>query len=187
VIGAWTIHGHAIVSSDDRIADATGLMPPALRNEADWRRFQKALDAAAVTVLGRLGHEANPNLARRNRLVLTGSVKGVGRRAGVWWWNPASAPVEEALARAAPGGGTAAIVGGRRIFDLFLDFGYDAFDLARAGTVLLPGGVPLFSAIAPGSSAAALLAAHGLVAGQPQVIDNKAEVSLTLWRRPSFP
>jgi len=51
----WPIVGFAIVSADDRIADAGGAMPDALRNEADWQRFQAELDASALTVLGRLG------------------------------------------------------------------------------------------------------------------------------------
>src|SRR5271169_3255695 len=40
------IHGYAIVSDDDRIADASGGMPTTLRNEADWAYFQAELDRA---------------------------------------------------------------------------------------------------------------------------------------------
>src|SRR4029079_18736879 len=119
VIGRWSIHGHAIVSADDRIADADGVTPPSLRNDADWARFRGALDAAAVIVLGRLGHEANPNRKKRNRLVLSSSAKGIERHTDAWCWNPAKIPVEEALGRAAPDGGIAAVPGGRRVFDLF--------------------------------------------------------------------
>ena len=64
------VEGHAIVSVDGMIAAADGSMPPALRNEADWRIFQAALDAAVLVVLGRLGHERNPNPGRK-RLVLS--------------------------------------------------------------------------------------------------------------------
>ena len=38
------IIGHAIVSADGMIADRNRRMPAALRNDADWRRFQAALD-----------------------------------------------------------------------------------------------------------------------------------------------
>ncbi len=146
MIGPWRIHGHAIVSADDKIAAADGLTPPALRNQADWRRFQQALDRAAVTVLGRLGHQANPNVKGRNRLVLSSSVDGVERRADTWWWNPADVPLEAALRQAAPGGGIVAVPGGRRVFDLFLDLGFDAFHLARAAAVRLPDGKPMAGA-----------------------------------------
>ena len=181
MIGPWRIHGHAIVSADDKIAGADGLTPPQLRNEADWQRFQRALDGAAVTVLGRLGHEANPNVKRRNRLVLSSSAKGVERRVDGWWWNPADAPPEAALRQAAPAGGIVAVPGGRQVFDLFLGLGFDAFHLARARSVTIPDGIPVFSGVTAGPSAEALLAAHGLVAGEAEVLDVKAQVTLTRW------
>ncbi len=184
MIGPWSIHGHAIVSADDRIAGPDGLTPESLRNEADWLRFQAALDAAAVTILGRLGHAANPNVKGRNRLVLSSSARGIERRADAWWWNPTDAPLGEALAAAAPGGGIAAVPGGRRVFDLFLAIGFDAFHLSRAEGVRLPDGVPIFSDVSPGRSAGAILAAHGLVAGPVEMLDATARVSLTVWRPP---
>lgn len=181
---SYSIEGHAIVSADDRIAGPDGLTPPSLRNEADWARFQAALDRAAVTVLGRLGHEANPNRKGRNRLVLSSSAKSVERRPDAWWWNPAEASLAEALARAAPRGGVVAVPGGRRVFDLFLDTGFDEFHLARATRVRLGEGVPVFSAVASGLDSAAVLARAGLVAAAPEWLDEGAGVSLTLWRRP---
>ena len=183
MIGPWRIHGHAIVSADDRIAGPGGLTPPELRNEADWRRFQSALDAAAVTVLGRLGHEANPNTKGRNRLVLSSSAAGIARRADAWWWNPADVPLEVALGRAAPGGGIVAVPGGRRVFDLFLALGFDEFHLARALSVRVPGGIPVFSGVAEGRPADAELAAHGLVAQETELLDSQAKVTLTRWLR----
>ena len=187
MIGLWRIEGHAIVSADDRIAGADGLTPASLRNEADWARFQAALDCAAVTVLGRLGHEANPNRKQRNRLVLSSTAKGIERRDDAWWWNPAAADLRDALTLAAPAGGIVAVPGGRRVFDLFLDIGYDAFDLARAERVTIPDGVPIFSAVASGVPAIDLLNRHGLVASKPEVLDSSANISLVRWVRRSAP
>ena len=181
---AYAVHGHAIVSDDDRIADAGGSTPPELRNEADWARFQAALDRAAVTVLGRLGHEANPNARNRNRLVLSSSAAGIERHDGAWWWNPARASFAAALEKAAPSGGVVAVPGGRRVFDLFLDIGFDEFHLARATGVLLPDGVPVFSAVRTGHSAEAILAARGLRRGAPETLDAAAAVTMTVWSRP---
>jgi len=183
----YAIHGHAIVSSDDRIADADGRTPPSLRNEADWRRFQAALDQAVVTVLGRLGHEANPNAKGRNRLVLSSSARGLERHAGAWWWNPADVTLAEALLRASPAGGIVAVPGGMRVFDWFLAAGYDAFHLARAGRVKLPDGIPVFTAVRDGSSADRVLAAHGLRPEDTAMLDADAGVSLTVWRRDPAP
>ena len=183
MIGPCLIHGHAIVSADDRIADATGVTPPGLHNEADWARFQAALDRAAVTALGRLGHETNPNFRRRNRLVLSSSARGVERRGGEWWWNPAEASLAEALAIAAPEGGIVAVPGGRRVFDLFLALGYDEFHLSSVAGLTLPGGIPLFTDVLDGRSAAEILAAHGLEPGEAEMLGPAASVSLRIWRR----
>jgi dihydrofolate reductase len=179
----WRFHGHAIVSADDRIADATGQTPASLRHNADWTRFQAALDASVVTVVGRLGHEANPNLKGRNRLVLSSAVSGIERRADAWWWNPAGAPLAEALAAAAPDGGIVAVPGGMRVFDLFLDAGYDEFHLSRVANVLVPDGTPVFSAVRTGRTADKLLAASGLRPDAAQHLDAAAQLSLTVWRR----
>lgn len=182
MIGAWSFHGHAIVSDDDRIAGSDGLTPPSLRNEADWVRFQASLDEAAVTVLGRLGHDANPNRRGRNRLVLSSSVDGVVRRDGAWWWNPARESLENALEKAAPGGGIVAVPGGRQVFDLFLEVGYDRFDLARVAGVQVPDGIPIFSAIGRHTTADDILREAGLSPGTAEVLDRQAGVTMVRWR-----
>ncbi len=185
MIGRYEFHGHAIVSADDQIADRDGVTPAALRNEKDWERFQAALDRAAVTVLGRLGHEANPNAKGRNRLVLSSSARGIERRADAFWWNPAEVMLDDALAEAAPAGGIVAVPGGRRVFDLFLHgVGFHEFHLSRATRVMVPDGIPVFTEVRAGRNAAEILAAHGLVADPTEILDPAASVEFTLWRRP---
>ncbi len=178
----YRIEGHAIVSADDRIAGADGLTPAALNNPADWARFQAALDEAVLIVLGRLSHLANPNRQNRARLVVSSSVARIEHRSDAWWWNPAGASLAEALAAAAPGGGTIAVPGGRLVFDLFLALGFDAFHLSRAQRVRLPEGIPVFSEVLAGKSADAILAAHGMAPAQRETLDRDAGVSLTVWR-----
>jgi dihydrofolate reductase len=182
MIGRHAIHGYAIVSADDCIAGADGTMPPELHDPEDWRRFQAALDRAAVSVLGRLGHEQNPNRRGRNRLVVSSAATGIERRADATWWDPAKASAGAALAAAAPAGGLAVVVGGRRVFDLFLALGYDAFHLTRMAKVRLPGGVPVLSGVAPGRGADAILAARGLAPGPPQRLDAAGTVTLVAWQ-----
>lgn len=181
-MGTVEVHGYAIVSDDDRIADASGVTPEALRNEADWAYFQSELDRAAIVVLGRLGHEANLNPRQRLRLVVSSSVPDLERRPEAWWWNPAGLDWSEAIATVLPEGGRAAIPGGRRVFDLFLALGYDAFHLTRAEGVHVGEGVGLFSACEGGERAEAVLARHGLVPGERRILDPAAPVSLTVWR-----
>jgi hypothetical protein len=177
------VHGYAIISDDDRIADASGATPATLRNDADWTYFQSELDRSDVTVLGRVGHLANPNAKKRLRLVLSESVHDLEHRADAWWWNPAGLPWDEAIRNVLPGGGRVAVPGGRRVFDLFLALGYDSFHLTRAEGVRVPSGIGLFSACGPSVTAEAILARSGLEPGERRIIDPAGPVTLTLWRR----
>jgi dihydrofolate reductase len=173
------VHGYAVVGDDDVITAADGTMPPALRNPADWRYFQAALDAAAVTVLGRAGHQSDPNLHGRNRLVVTSAATGIERRDDAWLWNPAAATLAAALSAAAPDGGRVAVVGGQGVFDLFLGLGYDAFHLTRLRGVAVPGGRRVFSACKSGTPAESVLRAAGLTLVAERPLDDAAR--LTLW------
>ena len=182
MIAGFAIHGHAIVSADDRIAEANGRMPPSLHNDTDRQRFQSALDQAVLTVLGRLGHETHPNAKNRNRLVVSSAADGLERRPDAWWWNPAEIPVAEALARAAPEPGVVAVPGGRLVFDLFLAAGFDKFFLSRATRAKIPTGLPVFSAVEGGTSAQDVLMGHGLLPQPAVVLDERAGVELVEWR-----
>ncbi len=172
------IEGHAIVSGDGMIADASGRMPETLRSDADWTRFQAALDRATLVVLGRRGHEAHPNPGRL-RLVVTGAVDGLDRDPAdpaAWRWNPRTLDFEDVLAALAITDGTVAIVGGTRIFDLFLSR-YDAFDLATIPALRLPGGLPCFASGSPETT----LAAAGMIPSAPILLDRRT--TLTRWTR----
>ena len=176
------VHGYAIVSADDRIADADGEMPASLKNEADWAYFQAELSRADFVLLGRASHEATPNLKRRRRVVVSRSARGLEERADAVWWNPLEMSWATATAILAPEGGRVAVPGGQGPFDLFLAEGYAAFHLSRARRALLPGGRAVFSACENGASAEAQLAAAGLKAGPTETIDASEGVTLTLWR-----
>jgi dihydrofolate reductase len=183
MVAAHQFHGHAIVSDNDMIADAAGNMPDALMNASDWARFQHELDKAVAVVLGRKGHLAHRNIHRRNRIVVSSSVRAIENHDDAWWWNPADATLEEVLAAAAPGGGIVAIPGGKLVFDLFLKIGYDEFHLARARGVKIENGIPVFSECATGRSAEEVLAGHGLVPSPADVLDGRAAVAVTIWHR----
>ena len=176
------IHGYAIVSDNDCIADASGHTPEVLRNEADWAYFQTELNKSAVTVLGRLGHEANPNPKGRLRIILSSSSTGLERRADGWWWDPGKLPWEQAIRTVMPAGGRVAVPGGRQVFDLFLAIGYDAFHLTRAEGTHVSDGVPVFSGCQAARSAERILSDRGLTPGETQVLDPAARVTLAIWR-----
>lgn len=176
------IHGYAIITDDDRIAGADGATPRALRNDADWDYFQRGLDQADLVALGRLGHEANPNIRRRRRLIVSGGVRGLETRDGENWWNPHSLSWREAAAALLPVGGRVAVPGGQGVFDLFLGVGYAAFHLSRARGATAPGGRAIFSACDSGISAEDVLRGAGLKADEERVLDAAANVTLTVWR-----
>jgi hypothetical protein len=176
------IHGYAIVSDDDRIADAGGAMPRALRNEADWAYFQAELDRSDLIALGRASHEATPNLKGRRRLVLSRSACGLEARADGWWWNPRTAAWPEVVAALVGPGGRVGVPGGRAAFETFLKIGFTAFHLSRARAVVLPGGRGLFEACERGVAAEEILRGAGLCAGETIAIDQAARVELTVWR-----
>ncbi|MEP0521730.1 MAG: hypothetical protein ABJO09_19165 [Hyphomicrobiales bacterium] len=176
-----TIDGYAIISDDHCIADADGNMPDVLKNDADWAYFQAALDAATLTVVGRKGHEANPNVKKRRRLILSRSLRGLEQRDDGWWWNPAGCDWQTVLSQTAPEGGAIAVPGGRDVFDLFLKLGYSSFHLARAEGADVPGGTKLFSGL-NGRTPEQLLAEHGLHALPSTWLDEAARVSMAIWR-----
>jgi hypothetical protein len=178
------IHGYAIISDDDRIADSSGRTPPSLRNDADWTYFQRELDRADLVAIGRRGHEANANAKNRRRLVLSSAAHGLERRGDDWWWDPNKTAWSEVVAILLPTGGRVAVPGGQAVFDLFKDIGYDVFHLTRARGVLLPGGRALFAACDQGMSAEAALMAGALRLDGEEVMDAPANITLALWRKP---
>lgn len=142
-----TVEGHAIVSEDGMIAASDGSMPDALRNEADWRHFQAALDRAVLVVVGRLGHLRHPNPGRR-RLVLTHAVADLAPDPAdprATFWNPAGIDIADVLRRLGITSGTLAITGGTGAFDLFLPY-YDRFVLSEVRGLAVAGGRPCFTA-----------------------------------------
>lgn len=176
------IHGYAIVSDDDRIADANDLIPPALRNDKDWEQYQRALANSDLVVFARLSHENEPETHGVPRMVVSRSSQGLENRGGVWWWNPALISWNEAVAKVLPLGGEVAAPGGQGVFDLFLGIGYDIFHLARAHGVKLPGGRAVFSECDRGLSAEAVLSKHGLVPAERIELDPAQRVEMNIWR-----
>ena len=171
------IEGHAIVSADGMIADGAGDYPAALRNDADWAQYQRALDEAVLVVTGRRGHERFPNPGRR-RLVVTRRVEHLGedpadRRAT--YWNPAGLPLRAALAELGIGDGVVAITG---VFGLFAG-DYDRFVLSESHRLVIPGGTPCFA----GGHPRVVLAESGLRPGSVDLIDPAAMVTTTVWGR----
>ena len=81
--------------------------------------------------------------------------------------------------------GSIGVIGGTEVFGIFLDR-YDIFYLSRAPGVRLPGGRPVFPGV-PARTPEQVLAGHGLVAGERQVLDAAKDLAVVSWRRASTP
>ncbi len=178
------INGYVIVSADGMLANAARVMPDELRFEGDKQFFAAALDRADLIVHGRRSYEDQPNSPRRKRIIVTRSIAAVApdpSNPKATLWNPAGAAFEAACDHAGVHSGTAAVIGGPDVFGMFMDR-YDTFWLSQAPRVRLPGGEPCFPGV-PERSPQAILAAHGLKAGEAQILDPAGGVSVTPWRR----
>lgn len=182
--GPRLIVGFAIVSEDGMLANAAGVMPDALKFEADKRFFEKGMDGVDVAVHGRHSYEGQPHSPGRLRLILTRHVVNVERDPAnprARFWNPAGASFEDALAALDAPDARAGIIGGPDVFGLFLPR-YDFFHLSRAPGVYLPGGRPVFPAV-PARSPEQVLSAAGLKSGRRRALDAAKGVTLVTWRR----
>jgi hypothetical protein len=177
------IHGYAIVSDDDKIADAEGQIPAALRNDKDWKQYQAALAQSDLVVFARVSHENEPETHGVPRIVVSREAKALEQREKIWWWNPAEIAWPEVVGRVLPGGGEVAAPGGKAVFDLFLKIGYDVFHLARARGVKLPGGHPVFSECKDGVHAEAVLEKYGLRHAERVELDPLQQVEMNIFRR----
>ena len=181
---ALRIDGYVIVSADGMLANAAHVMPDELRFEGDKQFFTAGLDRADLIVHGRHSYEDQPNSPRRKRIIVTRSIAAVApdpSNPKATLWNPAGAAFEAACDHAGVHSGTAAVIGGPDVFGMFMDR-YDTFWLSQAPRVRLPDGEPCFPGV-PERSPQAVLAAHGLKAGEAQILDPAGGVSVTPWRR----
>ena len=178
------IDGYVIVSADGMLANAARVMPDELKFDGDKQFFTAALDRADLIVHGRRSYEDQPDSPRRKRLIVTRSIAAVApdpSNPKATLWNPAGAAFEAACDHAGVHSGTAAVIGGPDVFGMFMDR-YDTFWLSQAPRVRLPGGEPCFPGV-PQHSPQGILAAHGLRAGEAQILDSAEGVSVTPWRR----
>jgi dihydrofolate reductase len=179
------VEGYAIVSTEGMIANAEGVMPDAIRNDADQRFLQSELDRAAVIVHGRHSSEGGPGAAKRKRIIVTRRVPSVSddpANPHAALWNPAGASIDAALTRLGIADGLIAILGGTQVFDVFLPL-YDAFHLTRALGAKIPAGRPVFSEVGPGKTPEDVLAGAGLKPGPRQDLDAAGGITMTTWTR----
>lgn len=179
------IEGYVIVSTDGMLANGSGEMPAAIRNDADQKFFQSGLDNAAVVVHGRHSHEGGPRAANRKRLMLTRRVAAIApdpTHPNSLLWNPIGATLQEAVTTLGAAPGTIAVIGGPEVFTLFLPR-YDTFHLSRAANAKIPGGRAVFAEVGPNITPEDVLAWQGLKPGPRRQLDAAAGISVVTWQR----
>jgi dihydrofolate reductase len=182
--GPSYVEGFAIVSEDGMLANAHGVMPDALKFEADKTFFEDGMDGVDVAVHGRHSHEGQPHSPTRPRLILTRQVVNIERdpiNPLARYWNPAGLSLEDALENLGCPNARLGVIGGPEVFGHFLPL-YDAFHLTRAPGVWLPGGRPVFPMV-PAETPEAVLVAAGLKPDPTQTLDAAKNLTLTTWRR----
>jgi hypothetical protein len=97
-------------------------------------------------------------------------------------WNPAGAPLEEAIASLGAAEGAIAIIGGPDVFGAFLQF-FDAFHLTLAAHAKIAGGRPVFPEVGPQTTPQDVLAGLGFRPGVHRDLDAAAGITLTTWER----
>jgi dihydrofolate reductase len=181
---SFQFEGYVIVSADGMLADARHVMPDSLKFDGDKRFFEAALDRASLIVHGRPSYEGQPNSPKRRRIILTRKIASLTvdpEMPNATLWNPAAASFEEACDFAGVSSGTVAIIGGPAVFDMFMER-YDTFWLSEAPHVRLPGGLGCFQDV-PARTPHEVLAGHGLISGEAQILDAAHGVTVTPWRR----
>jgi dihydrofolate reductase len=181
---AGRIEGYAIVSEDGMLATAAGIMPDALKFDADARFFEAGLNAVDVVVHGRHSEERQPNSPQRRRLILTRQVASIDKhrsKVNALLWNPAGASFEQALAALGMPDADIGVIGGPDVFGLFLDH-YDTFYLSRAPNVLLPGGRPVFPEV-PHRTPEDVLRSGGLTPDPVETLDAANGLTMVRWHR----
>ncbi len=178
------IEGYAIVSEDGMLADSHGVMPDALKFDADQKYFADGLDRCDAVIHGRHSHEMQPHSPRRYRITVTGAVASMARDPnnpkGILW-NPRGASFGEAWSALGLSGGSLGVVGGTSVFGMFLDR-YDAFHLTRAPGVRLPNGRPVFPDV-PAFTPEQVMEKHGLTPAERETLDATHDLIVTVWRR----
>jgi dihydrofolate reductase len=183
-VTAFRIEGYVIVSADGMLANAQHVMPDELKFQGDKRFFTAALDRADLIVHGRHSGEEQPASPQRKRLIVTSRVSALApdpSNPKATLWNPARASFEAAAETAGVRSGMIAIIGGPAVFGMFMDR-YDTFWLSLAARVKIPGGEGCFPGV-PEHTPQQILSAHGLTAGETQILDAAQDVSVTPWQR----
>ncbi len=183
VQGTWELHGYAMTCRNDCIATSTGEIPDALQSAIESKKYQKLLDACAAEIVGRRAHERRPNVKQRTRTIMTRGVTALEHKEGGWWWNPATMALDNMLRMVASSGGRIAINGGQTALEHFIETGLETLHVCRAETLAIQDGLKLLAACDRKTTVDEVLRSEGWDLVERKLIDLKAPISISTWRR----
>nr|WP_070959683.1 hypothetical protein [Hyphomonas sp. Mor2] len=179
----WELHGYAMTCRNDCIATSMGEIPDALQYAIDSKKFQTELDACAAVIMGRRAHETIPNPKDRIRTVMTRSVTALEHHEGGWRWNPATMTLDNMLTIAASAGGRIAVNGGQTTLEYFMENGLNVLHICRAESIAIQDGLKLLAGCDRKTTVDDVLREEGWDLAERRLIDLKAPISLSTWRR----
>ena len=133
--------------------------------------------------MGRRAHETIPNPHGRVRTILTRSVTALEHKEGGWWWNPETMTLENMLKLVAPTGGRVAVLGGQTALEHFLEHDLPVLNVCRAESIAIQDGLKLLAACDRKTTVDMVLQDEGMHLAERKLIDLKAPISLSIWRR----
>lgn len=179
----WELHGYAMTCRNDCIATSQGEIPDALQFAIESKKFQAELDACAGVIMGHRAHDSIPNSKGRVRTILTRSVTALEHKEGGWWWNPATMSLENMLRMVASSGGKVAVNGGQTTLEHFIENGLNVLHVCRAESIAIQDGLKLLAACDRKTTVDDVLRADGWDLSERRLIDLKAPISISTWRR----
>lgn len=183
VPATWELHGYAMTCRNDCIATNMGELPEALQYAMESKKYRKELDACAAVIMGRRAHETMPNPHGRIRSILTRSVAALEHQEGGWRWNPATMTLDNMLRMVASGGGRIAVNGGQTTLEYFMENGLSVLHVCRAESIAIQDGLKLLAACDRKTTVDDVLREDGWVLAERKLIDLKAPISISTWRR----
>lgn len=179
----WELHGYAMTCRNDCIATHTGEIPQVLLDAIESKRYQALLNECTAIIMGHRAHKTQPNTKQRNRTIMSRSVTALEHKEGGWWWNPSTMALDNMLRMVAATGGRIAINGGQTALEHFIDNGLDTLHICRAESLAIQDGLKLLAACDRKTTVDDVLRAEGWDLVERKLIDLKAPISLSTWRR----
>lgn len=179
----WELHGFVMTCRNDCIATGIGEIPDALRLAMDSKKYRAELRPCVAEILGHRAHDSLPETKGRARTILTRSVTALEHKEGGWWWNPEFMTMDNMLRMVAASGGRVAFFGGAQALEYFMENELTTLHICRAESVAIQDGLKLLAGCDRKTTVDDVMRGKGWDLEDRRLIDLKAPISMSTWRR----